>query len=330
MNVDYLQVLSSLFNGVLTREDQSSVLRWATCFAQTSISKQTQHMLCRYRTEKCSVCAFVNRCEVIQPRLGKKVRALDSALHTVGVFLPVNWTAICILGGMLMDAYTSSVDLQLDAWFIQPGDIVHHYMISSDCLYDRDGPMVALRDACSCLTDYMLIDDEEDTEAEDPMDQEDDCSEMDGCTEEESREGKKNRTQLQKQAEGLIGGIISMITRSDVTQGKCDDMTYILPADKALTDVMRIPHSVMLGDIISDHVLDPDDANINEQLPEDQDHLYDIYKHLTPYRGGENHRERDCMEIAGVEPINSTAEKSRTLMLGTYEWMKALADTNVS
>ena len=321
--MNHLQVLSSLLNGFLIREEQSSLLRWTTCFAQTSISNKEQHMICKYRTEKCSVCAFVNRCRVIQTGLGKKVWALDNALHKVGVYLPVNWTVICILGGMLMDAYTSTVDMQLDAWLIQPGDIVHHYMISSDCLYDRDGPMVALRDACAYLNDHVRVNDEEETEAEDLMDQDDEWFETDGATEEESREDKKKRPELQKQAEGLIDGIISMINRSDVLPGKCENMSYLIPADKALSDVMRIPQSVMLGEIISD----PDDANMNQQLTEDHDHLYDIYKDLTPFRGGDNYSERDGTEM-GVEPINRAADKTWTLMLGTYEWMKALAGTN--
>lgn len=317
MDIDHLHVLSTLSNGVLTREEQLSVLKWATCFAKTCVANQMQNMDSKYRVEKCSVCAFISRCGVLGHALNDKIQALDRILHTVGVHLPVNWTVICILGGFLMDAYDTTVDVQLDPWFLQPGDIIHHYMISSDCLYDRDGPMVVIRDAFSLLIDKVPRSDDDEVPDDNWMHAEDGLSETDDFMEEEVVEIKKNSPDQPNNAKSLIDGIISMINSSDVSQGRCDDMAYIDPADNALKNVMQIPHFVMFGDILSDHVSDEGGATIHH---EEKDNLYDIYKDLVVVV--DNEHERDSM---GAEPFNITAAKKGMLMLWTYEWMKNLA-----
>lgn len=324
MSSNHLQLLSKLTNGVLTREERAYVSCWTARFAHTSISKQKQQMLRKNRTDKCSVCAFVSRCTVIQADMGNKVHTLDHALHSVGVHLPVNWTMICILGGILMDVYTTCVNVELDSLTLEPGDIVHHYMLSSECLYERDGPMVAIRDVCSYLMEHMPVNDDE-GEEHDLTEGCDDSFEMDEFFDKEAHEKNAEGHDMHRQTKNTIEGIISMINRKDISPGKCEDMAYILPHDKALADVMRIPRSVMLGEDISDQFPEKDDDNTNPNLSEEHDHLYDIYKDMQ----GEAQGEIECM-VMEHEPFNTIAHKVPMLLLGTYEWMTTLPNAAIS
>ena len=319
MALSHAQFLSKLINGVFTSDERAKVLRWHTRFAERSIVNQKQHLLPMYRTTKCSVCAFVNRCGVFQPGLGNKVRELDSAMHAAGVHLPVNWTVICILGGILMDVYTSSLDAEIDAWYLQPGDIIHHYMISSQCLYDRDTPMVALRDACSFLAKHSPMDNEEDN---DMMEGEEGSHE----SEEKAAEDSKGQKDM---AGSLVNHLISMMTPSDVSSGKCEDMAYLPLSDKAQAAVMHIPSSIMLKKAIPDQVLVEGNRGSIGNGPLTQadryDNLYDIYTDIAMYDEGEKDR-RECTETEEGH-TEREPDKAITLMLETYQWMRALVNT---
>jgi hypothetical protein len=328
MNSYHAQVLSILINGVFTSDERVEVLKWRTHFADTCIANQAQHLLLKYRTTQCSVCAFINRCGVIQPGLGHKVRELDSALHAVGVHLPVTWTIICILGAILLDVYTSSVDAEIDTWYLQPGDLIHHYMISSKCSYDRDGPMVALRDACSFLAEHAPTDNEEGDNHYSPEEVEDSC-EPDEIVMKEGTKGPET----QNLARTVVNRLLAMMTASDASAGRCEDMAYIPIADKAQAAVMHIPNSVMLKEAL---VPEQGDPNINQGLAvfcpptqtDKHDNLYAIYTDLTMYDAGVNDREGEYMEIE-EEHIDKGADKAITLMMETYQWMRALANTVV-
>jgi hypothetical protein len=322
--MDHAQILSKLINGVLNREERAQVLRWCTQFADTYITNQAQHLLHKFRTAKCSVCAFINRCGVIQPGLGNKVQTLDSTLHAAGVHLPVNWTVVCILGGILMDIYTYSVDMDFDIWYLQPGDIVHHYMLSSKCLYDRIGPMMALREVCSLLAENEPIDTEE--EDSDPMEAADDPCDPGDITFGVQVEDRKS-PDAQKAAQSAVSRLLSMVKGSDASPGTCENMTYIPVGDKARAFAMHIPSSVMLRDTICDQAPSQSRASAEprRRLSEERDDLYDIYRDLAMY----DERDSDSGEGTRPEegPIDREPEKVRTLKLETYLWMRGLANT---
>lgn len=318
MSSDHLTLLTKLINGVLSSEDRTHVLCWSSRFAELSASSHTQHMLRKYRTEKCSVCAFVSRCCVIEANMCTKVQSLDNALHSVGIHLPVNWTMVCIVGGILIDVYRRSVNVDLESWFLQPGDIVHHYMICSECLYHRDGPMVAIRDACSFISEHLHVHNE-------ASEDNDDSIEMNEIVEENgAHEASTKSLKVQKPTDSLIDGIMSMINGADVSPGRCQDMAYIYPEDKDLAEVMRFPHWVMLGMGISNQTAAGEDMNRSPMEQDSHDNLYDIYQDLSNYM--ENEWNVECL---GTER-DSTEYKRQTIKLGTYEWMRALVNKVMS
>jgi len=319
---DHAQILCKLINGVLTREERAEVLKWCVRFADTSTTNQTQHFSHENRTTKCSVCAFICRSCVIEEGLGKRVKELDISLHTVGVYLPVNWTIICILGGILMDTYISSVDAEFDTWFLQPGDIIHHYMISSGCIYNDIGPMVALRDTCSFLTQHTTLNNKEhDFESEEDFP---DSKTIVTAVNTKHRKGQRK----QKLGHSVISMLLSMIPSSDVSAGKCKDMAYLPISNKAHAAVMGIPNYVMLHEDICDQLQKQGGTNRNQELgrtvnpAENFDNLYDIYTQL-PYC---NERDDACLVISERQDGVGTIKASR-LMLETHQWMKAVVDT---
>lgn len=326
MGCDQILILNKLVNGVLTGEERADVLRWSAQFANTSMANRAHHLHMRNRTEKCSVCAFVSRCGVIDVSLKISVHMLDIALHKMGVHLHVNWTIICILGGLLLDLYFSSVGADFDDWFLQPGDLVHHYMISSDCIYEQDGPMVALRHACSHLTENMPITNGIDTA--DQMDEEDEeCVEMGSSDiDGDEQEGQRKVPSTQANGAKIIDCIISMITRSDVSCGQCEDMTYTDMGGVTRADAMHIPSSVMLGRGISDRINEQECGNMNQETTtiESHDNLYAIYRDLAALSEGGENVSRQCM-LMQEDADGRSPDKAEPLMKESYEWMKSMA-----
>ena len=326
MECNKLLVLHKLVNGVLTGEERLDVLRWSAQFANRCMTNHTQHLISRNRTEKCSVCAFVSRCGVIGASLGNSVHMLDITLHKMAVHLPVNWTIICILGGLLLYSYTSSIDADCDACFLQPGDLVHHYMITSECLYAQDGPMVAIRHACSQLNENIHISRER-GRGNNVVGEDGDCLEMEiSDTEGGEPEGLRRVPSTHANGAKLIGCIVSMINRSDVSGGQCEDMAYTVTGCKARTGAMYIPASVMLTGCLSDpskeqHVRN---TNIESADIERLDNLYAIYPDLMA-----NSQVGDTVSSDGMliqdEASGGSSHKVRALMLGSYEWMNSLA-----
>ena len=326
MASDQVIILHKLVNGVLTADEQLDVSRWSVQFANTCMANHTEHLLTGKRTEKCSVCAFLTRCGVIDASLGESVRLLDTALHTMCVRMHVNWTMLCILGGLLLHLYTSSVDARFEAWFLQPGDLVHHYMISSDCLYEHDGPMFALRHASAQLTehthgnngngsgDIMVESDEESLEME--------LSDI----EEGGQAGQRKIASTQTNGARLIECITSMINRSDVSPGRCEEMAYTVMGGKVRTAIMHIPYSVMLGEgSITERNNVWKCGNTNQEQPDEMfDHLYDIYKFLDRDKDREYAAGGDGM--LGREELNGRrSDKVPALINESYEWMAYLA-----
>ena len=231
-----------------------------------------------------------------------------------------------------MDTYTSCVDTEFDSWFLQPGDIIHHYMISTECVYNSIRPMVALRDTCSFLTEQTCMDSENGEEDDMMMEAEEDLGGVDDIAKEVHREHKKGRNR-QKIGQRIINRLLSMISSSDISSGKCRDMAYITLTDNAQASAMHIPNSILFNNPILEYLPKEGCASTNQESEgnqpvaqaEEHDNLYDIYPNLAVV----DERQRECLEI-DERHIDRGGDKGRILKLETYRWMRDLADMAVS
>lgn len=312
--MNHAQILSLLINGVLREDERVKVLHWCDKFNKKCHEKGADCFIDSTIYRKCSVCAFINRCGVIGHEVGEKVIELESFLKQVGVHMPVTWTVVCIIGGVLMDMYSSNTHEKVDDCYLLPIDIITHYMISRNCPDNDDRPMVALSNGFSLLTKNKQTNTENDVLS--------DANETPDSEEPVKKKRKKDvdsqcpHTHTQQVVNRLLG-MFTACCPSDHT--KCKNMAYIQVDKREETAVMRIPNSVMIegsicqatdeaytGGAMAAAVCDPTQKD-------KYNHLYGIYKQLV-----------QPASVQKNEVIFSRAEKASTFKKETYNWMKLL------
>lgn len=138
---DSAELISLLVNGVLKGEEHVYAKRWSAQFRDRCNSDAAE-------TDPCSVCAFIERCGVIDKQLELEVKQMDRFLHAVCTHYPITLSILGVLVGALLEIYTRYTDEDLDTAYLQLGDIACHYMFSPRC---SQYLIVALRKTCSVV-----------------------------------------------------------------------------------------------------------------------------------------------------------------------------------
>lgn len=258
-----------------------------------SLSEKYQSMFRDQQKEygrRCTVCCFldrmkaISRTEEIHSDLSGDIEVVDSILKRYGKYMPIIWSNICVIGGLLLDISVESI-LPITV-YIHPPDIITHYMLGENCGRGNNISMAraGLQHSMRAIKIANINQDvwmDNDNKNENNNSSCTTVEEMDVCDDSKSRKSRKRKKSEQEDDQEKESGrkylnmMARMIDKRDTSlQQQCDDMPYTYSPSVMLE---KTPLTIPVATMLPCSVIQSRSKKTVQILDDDPTDLLDLY-----------------------------------------------------